>query len=128
VILAEAIEDVRSLSRQLHTALDWLRDSAPDSADKERQYRKAKALAWVHRTDGTATERAALVDADTADLRYARDLAEKLEMAAKEKIRSCRQEISLYQSLLAADREEAAFSRTGPDSYQENSHVRRFES
>jgi hypothetical protein len=49
-------------------------------------------------------------------------------MAAKEKIRSCRQEISLYQTLLSANREEAAFSRTGPDSYQENPGVRRFES
>jgi predicted nucleic acid-binding Zn-ribbon protein len=114
VNLADAIEDVRSLSRQLHGALDWLRDTAPDSADKERQYRKAKALAWVNRTEGTAAERAALVDADTADLRYERDLTEKLERAALEKVRAVRQEISAYQSLMAANRAEAEFARTGP--------------
>jgi predicted nucleic acid-binding Zn-ribbon protein len=114
MILDEAIEDLRRLSRQLHGALDWLRDTAPDSADKERQYRKAKALAWVTRTEGTAAQRAALVDADTADLRYERDLTEKLERAALEKVRAIRQEISAYQSLMAANRAEAEFARTGP--------------
>jgi hypothetical protein len=114
VNLPEATEQLLTLSRQLHGALDWLRDSAEDSADKERQYRKARALAWVNNTEGTAGFREAQVDSDTADLRYERDLAEKLEKAAVEKIRGVRQEIGAWQTLLAAHRAEAEFARTGP--------------
>lgn len=112
--LAEAVKDVRRLSRQLDTGLDTLRDSAEEVADAERDYRKAKALAWVNRTEGTAAERAALVDADTADLRYKRDLAEGIRRAALESVRARAQQISMYQSLLSAHREEASFARTGP--------------
>lgn len=110
----EATEELKSLSRQLHGALDWLRDTADDSADKERQYRKARALAWVENSEGTAGFREAQVDSQTADLRYERDLAEKLERAAIEKIRAVRQEVSAWQTLLAAHRSEAEFSARGP--------------
>lgn len=115
VTISEATEQLLSLSRQLHVALDWLRDTASDSADKERQYRKARALAWVEHTEGTAGFREAQVDSSTADLRYERDLAEKLERAAIEKIRAVRQEIGAWQTMLAAHRAEAEFARTGPD-------------
>lgn len=114
-MLEDATEQMLALSRQLHGALDWLRDTAADSADKEREYRKARALAWVNNTEGTAGFREAQVDADTADLRYERDLAEKLERAAIEKIRGVRQEISALQTLLAAHRAEAEFVRTGSE-------------
>lgn len=113
--LTEAQEQMRSLSNQLHGALDWLRESAKDSSAKEREYRKARALAWVNRTEGTAGFREAQVDADTADLRYERDLAEKLEKAAIEKIRGVRQEIGAFQTLLAAHRAEAEFVAKGPE-------------
>jgi hypothetical protein len=36
--------------------------------------------------------------------------------------------IDTYPELLNAHRAEASISARGPDSYQENSHVRRFES
>jgi hypothetical protein len=114
MILAEAVDEVRRLSRQLDAGLDVLRSSAEDVASAEAEYRKAKALAWVNRTDGTAAERAALVDADTADLRYKRDLAEGIRRAALESVRARGQQISMYQSLLSAHREEASFARTGP--------------
>lgn len=112
--LLEAQEQMLALSRQLHGALDWLRDTAADSAGKEREYRKARALAWVSNNEGTAGHREALVDSDTADLRYERDLSEKLERAAIEKIRGVRQELSAWQTLIAAHRAEAEFARTGP--------------
>lgn len=112
--LSEALDEVRQLRDDMHRAQDWLRDNAPLSSQAEADYRKARANAWVE-VEGTAAHREAQVDALTADLRYQRDLAEKLERAALEKIRSCRQEISLYQSLLAAHRAEAEFSRVGPN-------------
>ena len=112
--LAEAIQEVQRLSRQLDAGLDVLRGSAEDVAVAEREYRKAKGLAWVNRTDGTAAERQALVDADTADLRYARDVAEGMRRAALESVRSRSTQISMWQTLLNAHKSEADFARTGP--------------
>lgn len=112
--LTEALQEVRQLREDMHRAQDWLRDNAPKSSQAEAEYRKARAKAWLE-VEGTAAHREAQVDALTADLRYERDLGERLERAALEKIRSCRQEISLYQSLLAAHRAEAEFTRTGPE-------------
>jgi hypothetical protein len=112
--MAEAETEVRRLSRQLDTGLDVLRGSAEDVASAEREYRKGKALAWVHRTDGTAMERAALVDADTADLRYARDVAEGIRRAALESVRARSTQVSMWQTLLNAHRAEAEFTRTRP--------------
>ena len=43
------------------------------------------------------------------------DLAEKLERAAVEKIRGVRQEISAFQSLMAASRSEMEMSKYGPE-------------
>jgi hypothetical protein len=114
LILNEALEEVRRLSRQLNTGLDVLRDSAVDVADAEREYRKGKALAYVNRTDGIAAQRQALVDADTADLRYKRDLAEGIRRAALESVRARATQISMWQTLLNADKEEARFARTEP--------------
>lgn len=116
MILSEAVETVRRLSRQLDAGLDVLRGSAEDVADAERDYRKAKAVAWVSRPDGTAAERAAMVDSDTADLRYKRDLAEGMRRAALESVRARATQISMWQTLLNADKEEARFARTGPES------------
>jgi hypothetical protein len=113
--LAEAIEEVRRLSRLLDAGLDVLRSTAEEVAEAERDYRKAKALAWVNRTDGTAAERAALVDSDTADHRYRRDVAEGMRRAALESVRARAQQISMWQSLLNAHRAEAEFVRTGPE-------------
>jgi hypothetical protein len=112
--LPEAVEEVRRLSRLLDAGLDVLRSSAEETASAEREYRKGKALAWVHRTDGTAAERVALVDADTADLRYTRDVAEGIRRAALESVRARSTQVSMWQTLLNAHRAEAEFTRTRP--------------
>lgn len=113
MILSEAIETVRVLSRQLDAGLDVLRSAPQDVAEAERQYRKAKAIAWV-KVEGTAAERGALVDAETADLRYARDVAEGMRRAALESVRARSTQISMWQTLLNAHKAEADFDRTGP--------------
>lgn len=111
--ITEAESEVRRLSRQLDAGLDVLRSTAEELAEAEREYRKGKALAWVNRTDGTAREREAQVDADTADLRYQRDLAEGVRRAALESVRARATQISLWQTLVNAHRSEAEFARTG---------------
>lgn len=112
--LNEAAREVQRLSRLLDAGLDVLRDTAAEVAEAERDYRKAKSLAWVNRTEGTAREREALVDADTADLRFKRDLAEGMRRAALESVRARATQISAIQSLLNAHKSEADFVRSGP--------------
>ena len=112
--LAEMTAEVRRLSRQLDNGLDVLRETAESLAQAEAAYRKAKALAWVKFTEGTAGYREAQVDADTAELRYKRDVADGVRKAAIESVRSRRTQISALQSLLAAHKAEAEFSRTAP--------------
>ena len=111
----EAAEEMRRLSSLPDKGLAALRDTATDLASAEHAYRKARARAWVEldRTDTTAKEKEDQVNAATADARLGRDTAEGLRQAALEAVRSRRTQISALQSLLAADRAEAEFARTG---------------
>lgn len=117
----EAAEEVERLSRLLANGIAELRKQSELLAEAESEYRKGKAIAWLscpkYRSDGDkvqAAEREAWVDGETADLRKARDLAEGLRQAALEAVRSRRTQLSALQSLMAANRAEAEFARTGP--------------
>jgi hypothetical protein len=61
-----------------------------------------------------AAEIEAEVDELTADLRFARDRADYLRQVALEAVRSRRQQLSAWQSWVAAERAEAEFVRTSP--------------
>ncbi len=119
--LMEVPAEMRDLSRRIDEGVQRLAHEAKHAAASERDYRKAKAEAWVtvravaSGEKITAAELAARVDGATADLRYERDLAEGMRQAALEALRSRRAQVSALQSLLAAGREEAAFARTGPE-------------
>lgn len=111
----DTIEDeIAKYSRLIDQGIAALRDQAMEMAQAEREYRKAKALAYVQLTEGTAAAREAAVQGMTADLRYQRDLADGLRQAALEAVRSRRTQISALQSLLNAHKSEAEFARTGP--------------
>lgn len=112
--LNDVPEEMARLSRMLEQGLAALRDQSREWAEAEREYRKARALAYVQITTGTVDERKAAVDAATADMRYTRDLAEGMKQSALEAVRSRRTQISAAQSFLAASRAEAEFARTGP--------------
>lgn len=118
---AEVAAEMSRLSHLIDGGITLLRDQPRAVAEAEAVYRKAKAEAWVQvkaATSGekiTAAELSARVDAATADLRRERDIAAGLEKALYEAARSRRAQISALQSLLAAEREEAAFARTGPE-------------
>ena len=113
--MTEVADEMRRLSRLLDQGLAALRDQSRELAEAEREYRRAKALAWVEAPAGTVPEREAWVNGHTAELRYARDLADGVRQAALEAVRSRRTQVSALQTLLNADREEMAFSRTGVD-------------
>lgn len=119
MILADAFTEAERLSRLLDGGIAMLRESSQTVAEKERDYRKAKAQAWLRSKaelePGTiAKHREAWVDAETADLRFERDVAEGVRSSAKEAVRGRQQQISMLQSLLNAHKAEAEFARTGP--------------
>jgi hypothetical protein len=118
--LSDAGVEMHRLSDLIDKGLDALRIYAHESAAAERDYRHLRALSWLatpRERDSlklTAGEREAMVDAETAEARYTRDLASDMRQAALEAVRARRAQLSAYQSLLAADRAEAEFVRTGP--------------
>lgn len=110
--------EVERLSTLLDEALDELRENAVDLANAEFAYRKAKAEAWARVTDempkGTVPLKEAWVNAQTAELRLVRDMADLMRQAALESVRSRRTQVSACQSILSAATEEMRFDRTGP--------------
>lgn len=126
MILGGVAEEMARLSRLIDAGLQAMRDQAQELADAEDAYRKAKSDAWMvcpndepgtkpADKDWIAAKREAWVNAQTADLRRRRDLAEGLRQAALEAVRSRRTQVSALQTLLNAEQEEAKFARTGPE-------------
>jgi len=113
--LHDLAAECRRLSEKIDAGVGALTSSARQSAEAEREYRKAKALAWTLNAEGTAKEREAQVDATTADLRYTRDLAEAGRQAALEALRSRRQQLSSVQTLVSALKAELQHSQFGPE-------------
>lgn len=123
--LADVPAEMSRLSRLIDGGIEALRDQSTSLAEAEQTYRKAKAQAWVKcptddhgvkagEREWTAARREAWVDAETADLRRVRDIAEGMRQAALEAVRARRTQVSALQSILAADRAEAEFARTSP--------------
>ena len=88
-------------------------------AEAERRYRQAKAMAFLNSVGKNVAEREAKAELESgiSDLRFARDVAEGKKAAALEAVRSRRSILSATQTLTSLVKEEAAFSRTGPQNY-----------
>ena len=125
VTTADLYERAMHFSGLIDAGLAAMRDLAEQYASAEADYRKAKSEAWVRcpnddagvkagEREWTAARREAWVDAQCADLRYKRDLAEAMKQSALEAVRSRRGQLSAVQTLCNAEREEAAMARTGP--------------
>lgn len=115
ITLVEIHEDMQRFSKLLDRGIDALRDEARNIAAAERDYRKARAEAYLRRArEGTVDEKKAYVDADTADLRYERDVAEGMRTAALEAVRSRRTQLSAAQTMANAYKADADLARTGP--------------
>jgi hypothetical protein len=111
----EMSQEGRRLSELLDGALAFLKEQIRAAAEAERDYRQAKARAWVEAPDGTAGAKEAWVNGHTADLRYKRDIAAGMERASHQAIRSRLAQISLLQSVANAHKAEASFDRYGPE-------------
>ena len=107
------------LSDLLDEALSYSGKQVKQFAEAERAYREAKDMAMVtakvELPKATVSERNARVDAATADLRKARDIADGMRQVGIEAIRSRRQQLSAWQTLTNIYVEEAKFARTGPE-------------
>lgn len=119
--LEQHAEEMVRLSRLVDKGVEALAGQVRAYAQAERDYRLAKAQAWVEAPRDhddrriTVPEREAWVNARTADERHLRDVAEGLKQTALEAVRSRRQQLSSWQSLLAAEREEMTFAKYGPE-------------
>lgn len=116
---AEQYAEAMRLSRLIDAAIEAMKNTTVEYATAEAEYRRAKAEAWVRcppsdKAEWTAARREAWVDAETADLRYRRDLAEGMRQSAIEANRSRRAQLSAVQTFVNAERAEAEFARTGP--------------
>jgi hypothetical protein len=100
-------QEARRLRELLGNGLTAFREQSVTVAEAERDYRKAKAEAWARRAgQGSVGERAAFVDADTADLRYARDVADALAKSARLAVQVRLSELDFLRSEFAALRED----------------------
>lgn len=118
VTVVDLAREAARLSELIDRGVAALTDAARKSAEAEREYRKAKALAWTQvKAEGerTAEHMKAEAEARSSDLRFVRDLAEANRQAALEALRSRRQQLSASQSVSAAFRAEAEHSRYGTE-------------
>lgn len=99
------IDDARRASRRLaelrREAENALEDAVRESAEAERDYRKALSQAFVRNAnfEGTAAAREAKSRADAADAAYKRDLAEGMVKVAGERLRGLEREGAALRSL-----------------------------
>jgi hypothetical protein len=109
------LDEMKRLSRKIEDGIKAIVVESQRLAEAERSYRKAKAVAWVKVGEGTAAFREAQVDAQTADLRFERDLADGMRRAAIEAVRSRQQQLSALQTVIRAHRAEAELAGFGPE-------------
>jgi len=107
VNLPELADEARRLSTLLDNGLKALRTAAVEVAEAENAYRKAVARAWLTAPQGTSPQMQAWVNAECADLRLARDLADAERSTAAQAIKARGIQLTLIMSLLSAHRAEA---------------------
>lgn len=79
----DALRECASARRQ---AREWKQNCMQEEAEKERLYRRARALAWLEAPEGTAKFREDWIADRTADVRFERDIAARLVKAADERL------------------------------------------
>lgn len=112
---AEFSNRMEAQKARVDAAKDDYDRAVQEASNAERVYRKERHKAYVRCPQGTVDYRKSWVDAETADLRYVRDLSANYLRGALETYRARIQEMSALQSESKAYREEAAFARTGPE-------------
>lgn len=106
--------ELMRLSKLENDALRAMRDRGRALAEREREYRLARATAWLT-AEGTAKQKEDNVNALTADERYARDLASADTKVATEAVRNYRGQVSALQTAANVEKWERQLAATGPD-------------
>lgn len=109
--LPELTAEARRLSDLLDNGLKVLRESAIQLAHAENAYRKGVAQAWLVAPEGISPARQAWVDAECADLRMARDLADAERSTAGQAVKARGVQLTLMMSLMAAHKAEVGLAR-----------------
>lgn len=126
VNLDETAAEFSRLSSLISDGLKAMRVQAVKLAESENVYRKAKAQAWVQcpndppgtkqaDREWTSARREAWVDAETADLRQERDIADGMARAAYQAVRARQTQLSALQTLLNAHQQELKLANYGPE-------------
>lgn len=123
---ADFAKEGRRLTELLNASLAAVPDRVRAAAAAERDYRKAVQEAWVRcprdesgtkaaDKDWPVSRREAWVDAETADLRYVRDVADGMLRNARGAQDAYEAQISLLQSVANTYKAEAKLAAFGPD-------------
>lgn len=117
--LREAIGEGSRLSQELSNAWSVYLGQVKTAAEAERDYRKHLSLKFVEARVKDefkqAADREAWVNAQSADKRMERDIAEGLLEATKEQIRNLRQQLSYVQTVSNLLKSEQESYRAGQD-------------
>lgn len=105
--------EILRLSAQIDAGVVELSNAAQELAHAEHALRRARAEAWVRAPDGISPARQAWVESSTSDEHLRVDIAEARRTTAIEALRSRRQQMSAFQSLLKADATEYEEARYG---------------
>lgn len=108
---ADLSKQGRAFMARADEADTQLRARIEEVAEAERLYRKARALAWPRVPQATAKEKEDWVDAETADERFTRDLADGMRRADLELVKRRTTEITLLMAVAASHRSEAELAR-----------------
>lgn len=112
-MMLQTVKDLRAASADLELC-------SVNFAKAERDYRLARAKAFLGSHGSTVAEREAHSDEKTSDARFARDMSEGLKVSALEAVRSHRGVLSALQSLAALERSEAELAKYAPqEAYSE---------
>lgn len=107
-------EEIRRVVAELDTHLAELRKAAEEEIDAEHEYRLAAAIAYLKSEGKNKEARESDVFLETKDLRKAARIAEALKHSAREALAAKRSQLSAYQTLAAAYKEEARLGTSGP--------------
>lgn len=110
----QIVDELLRLSRLTDEALLAMRDRGRLLAERERDYRLARAKAWIV-AEGTAKQKEDAVNATTANERYARDVADSDRQSANEAVRNYRTQVSAWQTVANVEKAERLLARTGPE-------------
>lgn len=107
----EVLATVESLRQELRHAQETLAQALQRSVRADREYRLAKAKAYLRSDGKTVPEREAQVELEVDESRLEAKMAEGQVEAGKQRLLNLRQELSAVTSLVYLSRTEAELAR-----------------